>query len=182
MYRFAFLFALAACGDNFSVRGGGDDGGGGGDDGPDPMCTSELAAADLANGSYDDRFTIAGFTGFDGHAPTVYDFARDTDGSIVVAGEFQYLGSKRVEPLLRWKNGAWEPARATWELTPPGAGFSAVAIDAQGRLALATIDFGPRSGQIWLDDGRGHALERSSTDGSAADLGTGQLGSPASWP
>src|SRR3954454_22407602 len=33
-------------------------------------------------GAWDPRFTIAGFTGPDGHAPTVYDFARDIDGSI----------------------------------------------------------------------------------------------------
>lgn len=156
MYRFLVLFALAACGDNFSQpTGGGDDGGG--DDMPEmPVCSSDLASADLAGGSFDDRFTVAGFTGFDGHSPTVYDFAKDSDGSIVVAGEFQYLGSDRVEPLLRWKNGAWEPARTTWELTPPGAGFSAVAIDAQGHMALATYDdFGARSGEIWLDDGTG---------------------------
>lgn len=155
MYRFAFLIALAAgCGDNLQAMGGGGDDGGG-DDTPE-TCSTELATSDLAGGSYDGRFTIPGFTGFDGHAPTVYDFARDTDGSIVVAGEFQYLGDKRVEPLLRYRNGAWGPARTTWELAPPGAGFSAIAIDDTGRTALATYDdFGPRSGQIWLDDGTG---------------------------
>jgi hypothetical protein len=107
-------------------------------------------------GTWDPRFTIAGFTGPDGHAPTVYDFARDIDGSIVAAGEFRYVGSARVEPLLRLRNGVWQPARARWELTPPGSGFSAVAIAPDGKLALATHDdFGPRAGQIWLDDGAG---------------------------
>lgn len=119
-------------------------------------CSLALAAAALDGGTWDSRFTIPGVSGFDGHAPTVYDFARDIDGSIVVAGEFQYLAGKRVRPLIRWKNGAWEPARATWELEPPGAGFAAVAIDAAGKLALATYDdFGERSGEIWLDDGSG---------------------------
>jgi hypothetical protein len=111
---------------------------------------------DLLTGSWDPRFTIAGFTGPDGPAPTVYQFARDVDGSILAAGSFGYLGRDRVEPLLRLRNGRWQPARTTWELEPPGAGFSAVAVDRSGRLALATYDnFGPRSGQIWLDDGSG---------------------------
>src|SRR4051812_410449 len=51
-------------------------------------------------GAWDPRFTVAGFTGPDGHAPTVYDFARDIDGSIVAAGEFRSFGHTRVEPLL----------------------------------------------------------------------------------
>ncbi len=130
----------------------------GGDATPDGganACSLELDAPSLA-GAWDPRFTIAGFTGPDGHAPTVYDFARDTDGSIVAAGEFRYAGSTRVEPLMRLHNGVWQPARATWELTPPGSGFSAVAIASNGTLALATYDdFGPRAGQIWLDDGTG---------------------------
>ncbi|HEX3763476.1 MAG TPA: hypothetical protein VHW23_32495, partial [Kofleriaceae bacterium] len=107
-------------------------------------------------GAWDPRFTIAGFTGPDGHAPTVYDFARDIDGSIVAAGEFHYVGRTRVEPLLRLRNGVWQPARARWEITPPGSGFSAVAIAPDGKLAVATYDdYGPRSGQIWIDDGTG---------------------------
>jgi hypothetical protein len=111
---------------------------------------------DVLAGRWDPRFTVAGFTGADGPAPTAYEFARDVDGSILAAGAFRYLGRDRVEPLLRLRNGRWQPARMTWELDPPGAGFSALAIDRNGRLALATYDnFGPRAGQIWLDDGSG---------------------------
>lgn len=118
-------------------------------------CRLDLDAASLA-GSWDPRFTIPGFLRPDGSAPTVYDFARDVDGSIVATGEFAYLGPAHVEPLLRLRNGVWQPARTTWELTPPGSGFSAIAIAPDGKLALATYDdFGPRAGQIWLDDGSG---------------------------
>jgi hypothetical protein len=45
-------------------------------------CRLDLDAASLT-GTWDPRFTIPGFTGPDGRAPTVYDFARDIDGSIV---------------------------------------------------------------------------------------------------
>src|SRR3954471_23391185 len=70
-------------------------------------------------GIWDPRFTIAGFTGPDGHAPTVYDFARDIDGSIVAAGEFRYFGHTRVEPLLRLRNGVWQAARPRGGAPPP---------------------------------------------------------------
>jgi hypothetical protein len=130
-----------------------------GDAGPAPDGGAQACRLDLdasLAGTWDPRFTIAGFTGPDGHAPTVYDFARDVDGSIVAAGEFGYVGRARVEPLMRLRDGAWQPARTTWELTPPGSGFSAVAIASDGKLALATYDdFGPRAGEIWLDDGSG---------------------------
>jgi hypothetical protein len=114
-----------------------------------------IGAAPIA-GAWDPRFTIAGFTGPAGRAPTVYDFARDIDGSIVATGAFRYVGRARVEPLLRLRNGVWQPARTRWELTPPSSGFSAVAIAPDGKLALATYDdAGLHGGQIWLDDGTG---------------------------
>lgn len=117
---------------------------------------AQLSFGGAIAGAWDPRFTIAGFTGPDGHAPTVYDFARDIDGSIVAAGEFRTFGHTRVEPLLRLRNGVWQPARARWEIPPPSSGFSAVAIAPDGKLALATYDdAGPRAGQIWLDDGTG---------------------------
>jgi hypothetical protein len=150
---FSFLVAAAACGDNKQPSAPPDaqppDGGG-------EVCSLDLAADALAGGTWDPRFTVAGFTGPDGHAPTVYDFARDIDGSILATGEFRYVGSDRVEPLMRLKNGVWQPARSTWELTPSGMGFSAIAVAPDGKLALATYDdFGARSGEIWLDDGTG---------------------------
>lgn len=149
----AALVLLAACGDNHHGTTPGPDAP------PEPppaqVCSLAPDAAALS-GSWDRRFTVAGFAGPDGHAPTMYDFARDTDGSIVAAGEFHYLGDARVVPLLRLRDGAWQPARTTWELAPPGSGFSSVAIAPDGTLALATYDdFGPRSGEIWLDDGTG---------------------------
>src|ERR1051325_7333432 len=132
--------------------GGGSDAG---SDGGGSVCSVALDAASLS-GSWDTRFTIAGLTGPDGLAPIVYDFARDTDGSIVAAGKFGYFGAAAVEPLMRLRNGAWAPARTTWELPPPPAGFSAIAIAPDGKLALATNDhFGDSAGQIWLDDGHG---------------------------
>ena len=157
--RFAFLIGalIAGCGDNLEgapdAGGGGD---GGGSDGSMEVCTRAIAPEYLDGGTYDNRFTVAGVSGMDGLAPTIYDFATDTDGSIVAAGKFQYFGGQRVEPLLRYRNGAWAPARTTWELDPPGAGFSAVAINTEGDMALATYDdFGARDGEIWIDDGTG---------------------------
>lgn len=148
------VVAGAACGDNKSGQAPPD--GQPPPDGNSNVCGPALAASALAGGTWDTRFTVPGFTGQDGHAPTVYDFTRDTDGSILAAGEFRYVGSDHVEPLMRFKNGAWQPARSTWELTPPGTGFSAVAVAPDGKLALATYDdFGVRAGEIWLDDGTG---------------------------
>lgn len=151
------LALLIGCGDNHRATpdGGQEPPPDAPPDGGEQVCSLEPASSTLT-GSWDPRFTVAGFAGPDGHAPTMYDFARDTDGSIVAAGEFRYLGGARVEPLLRLRNGAWEPARSKWELTPPGSGFSSVAIAPDGTLALATYDdFGPRAGEIWVDDGTG---------------------------
>src|SRR3569832_1251171 len=66
-------------------------------------------------GAWDPRFTLAGFTGPDGHAPAVYDFARDIVVSIVAAVEFHFIGRTRVEPLLRLRNGVWQAARMRCE-------------------------------------------------------------------
>lgn len=154
LYRSCIVLAAAAvaCGDNHTPAPGGPDGG---SDGGGGTCSLALDAASLA-GSWDPRFTVAGFTGPDGLAPMVYDFARDIDGTTVAAGKFGYFGAAAVVPLMRLRDGAWEPARTHWELPPPPAGFSAIAIAPDGKLALATFDdFGVRAGQIWLDDGTG---------------------------
>lgn len=148
---YAFLATAASCGDN---RGAGPDAQP--PDGGGQTCGSEVEANALASGSWDRRFTIPGFTGHDGSAPAVYDFARDVDGSLIAAGKFEYVGSTSVEPLMRWRNGAWEPARTSWELAPPGSGFSAISIASDGTLALATYDdFGDRAVEVWIDDGSG---------------------------
>lgn len=170
------LFALVGCGSDDDDTGasgtggtsgggtggtgatGGASGGGGasGSRGSVGSCGASVTSSALSGGSWDDRFTISGFTGHDGIAPMVYDFAKDTDGTLVATGRFTYFQGEKIEPLMRWKNGAWEPARSTWEQTPNGDGFSAVAIAADGDLALATADsFGEKDGEIWLDSGTG---------------------------
>lgn len=134
--------------------GGGAGGAGGGT--TSPACGDGLALQDLDDGAWDARFTIAGFTGHDGFAPAVHDLAVDVDGSVVAAGRFQWLDGAPIPPLMRHRDGVWEPARATWEIAPPLDGFSAVALGADGALALATNDsFGERDGSIWIDDGDG---------------------------
>jgi hypothetical protein len=143
---------------------GGTSGGGAGGAGGSVACGSDVTASALTGGSWDDLFTIPGFTGHDGVAPMVYDFATDTDGTLVATGRFTYFEGQRIEPLMRWKNGAWEPARSNWELTPTGDGFSAVAIAEDGELALATADsFGEKDGEIWLDTGSGLEVVASYT-------------------
>jgi hypothetical protein len=124
--------------------------------GQDGACDPGFTSADLGTATWDTRFTISGFTGHDGLAPTVYDFATDVDGSLLATGRFQWLGSEAVQPLMRWRDGTWEPARTEWELTPELTGFSAVAVSPEGALALATYDtWEERDGEIWLDDGTG---------------------------
>ncbi|MDI3285772.1 hypothetical protein [Polyangium sp. 15x6] len=150
-----FLCTAAACGGgpNDGISGGA--GGGGSSPGP-ARCGGAVSAVDLDAGDWDRRFTIAGLTGHDGFAPAVHDFAREPDGSVIAAGRFQWHEGKAVPPLMRFRDGAWEPARTTWELPAPLDGFSAIAIAESGALALATNDsFGERDGEIWLDDGSG---------------------------
>jgi hypothetical protein len=119
-------------------------------------CGGGLSTVDLTGGSWDGQFTVAGFSSRYGIAPAVYDFARDTDGSLVVAGRFDAFAGTAVPPLMRWKDGAWQPALESSALPAADDGFSALAISAAGDLALATNDsFGERTGEIWVDDGNG---------------------------
>ncbi|MBL9023471.1 MAG: hypothetical protein JNL21_14835 [Myxococcales bacterium] len=137
-------------------QGTGGDGGSGGSGGEAPRCGGDVTTAALAGGAWDPRFTIAGVASQYGIAPVVHDFAVDSDGSVIAAGRFDTLASETVPPLLRFTNGTWEPARTTWEIPPPGDGFSAVAVSPSGALALATNDsFGDMSGEIWIDEGDG---------------------------
>jgi hypothetical protein len=157
--------AAVACADNESIAPVGSGGGGsaatssgsggGGAEGPS-TCGEGVAASALGDGSWDRRFTISGFTGHDGIAPAVHDFAVAPDGSVIAAGRFQWFEGEPVAPLARFRDGAWEPARSAWELPAPLDGFSAVAIAPGGALALATNDsFGERDGEIWIDEGDG---------------------------
>ena len=139
-----------------SNTGGQGGGGGQGGEAPHLACGEGFAVADLEGGSWDTRFTISGFTGMDGLAPAVHDFAIDTDGTVVAAGRFQWFEGDAVAPLMRYDNGAWSPARTTWEIAPPLDGFSAIAIAPTGTMALALNDsFGEHDGEIWVDDGSG---------------------------
>ena len=167
------LFVLVAiagpgCGDD--LRGLDDDGGAadgsddddGGDDGEDDggdsalACPPEEIPGALADAEWDPRFTIAGVSGQDGLTPKIFDLALDVDGNVLATGYFQWLGSRRVDPLLRGDDGVWQAARERWELAVPPAGFGAVAAGPGGELALATYDpLGERSSQIWLDTGSG---------------------------
>lgn len=133
--------------------------GGGGDGGAGPAsCNAAMLPGPLDQGHWDPRFTIGGFTGHDGLAPTVYDLARDKDGNVLATGRFQWVGRDRVDPLVRYRNGTWEPARSTWELPPPSTGFAAMAEASDGRLALGTYStLPPKHGEIWVDAGSGLA-------------------------
>jgi hypothetical protein len=143
------LAMLVACGD---------DGPGAAtpDAGPGSTCTPGALPGALADGHWDDRFGIAGVSGHDGLSPTVFDFAIEPGGSVLAAGDFEWLGDRRVAPLLRYQNGAWSPARESFELPLPVSGFAAVAVDGDGTLALATYDpLDPRTSEIWIDRGEG---------------------------
>lgn len=143
--------SLAACGDDLPGEPP--------DAGPDAGvagCVPSALPGPLAEGDWDPRFTIAGFTGQDGLTPKVFDFARDADGNVLATGYFQWLGREPVAPLLRHRDGQWEPARTAWEQEVPAAGFTAVAVDTGGRLALSTYDpLPPIGGEIWVDSGSG---------------------------
>src|SRR5689334_20208089 len=72
------LAALSGCGDNHKILpDGGMPGGDGSGSGSAATCSLDVDSSALASGTWDTRFTVPGFTGPDGHSPTVYDFARD---------------------------------------------------------------------------------------------------------
>ena len=79
-----------------------------------------LTVDTLAAGTWDPRFTIAGVTGHDGITPTVYDFAVEPGGSVIATGRFTYHEGQPVTPLLRLKEGQWQPVHESWTLEPPG--------------------------------------------------------------
>lgn len=145
---------------------GGQSGAAGGDGGAagTPSGCGVVSVDALSAGVWDRRFTIAGMTGHDGITPSVYDFAVESDGSVLAAGRFAYHEDRAVPPLVRLRDGKWSPAHETWTLTPPGDGFSALGLRSDGALALATGDsFGERDGEIWLDQGGEQTLIGSFT-------------------
>jgi hypothetical protein len=124
-------------------------------------CVPEALGERLGAGDWDDRFTIAGVTGQDGFTPVVHDIAADADGSVLVAGYFTWVGAEAVGPLARLRDGEWEPVLQE----APGADLSAVAVGADGRLAVSTflpllpvLPPVPQAGEVHVDVGEG--LER----------------------
>src|SRR5687768_6903077 len=145
--------ATAAGGDSGAGAGeSGASGTGGGSAGAPSGCGATSVEA-LSPGVWDRRFTISGLTGHDGITPNVYDFAVDSDGSVLATGRFAYHEDRAVTPLVRFRDGEWSPVHETWSIEPPGDGFSALALGDGGVLALATGDsFGERHGEVWLDE------------------------------
>lgn len=132
--------------------GGAGEAGTGGESGSTTTSCGAVDVAALTDAAWDPRFTIAGLSGHDGITPTVYDFAVDADGSVLATGRFAYYQGKAVTPLLRLRDGAWQPEHEAWTKEPPADGFAALALATDGTLALATADsFGDRDGEIWLD-------------------------------
>ena len=167
-----FAVSLGACGDDDPAKPsppGGNDSGSppdsavdAGADAPDAYtppatCPPRFAASKSTLGDWDTTFTLAGLTGQDGYEPTAYDFARDADGSLLVAGYFRWAGAQRVDGLARWRNGAWEPGRTNWNGRDPGSGgFYAVAVGPKGELALAAnAGKSGKLNEIWVDKGAG---------------------------
>jgi hypothetical protein len=145
-----FLAALVACGDDAAPIATPDAGPAG------PACVPAALPGALSDGHWDDRFTLAGVTGHDGLTPKVFDFAVEPGGSVLAVGDFEWLGDRRVAPLLRYQGGTWTPARDHLERPVPTSGFAAVAVDGDGKLALATYDpLDPRTSEIWVDRGQG---------------------------
>ena len=158
----AVVCILAGCGEptistlDAATDGGVSDGAidGGADGGTASSCSPAAFPGALEDGTWDTRFTVAGFADHDGIPPIVYDLAIDPGGAAWATGRFHFLGADRVEPLLRTEGGAWTEPRETWEVAPTLSGFSAIAHGPDGALALATSDvFRERATEIWIDDG-----------------------------
>jgi hypothetical protein len=110
----------------------------------------------FAGGGWDNRFTVAGFSGIDGLGPTVRQLVGDGDGNLFAVGYFQWLGREKAPGIARRDAaGAWHAWASSFPTTPPAGGFSAMAVQGQ-RIALATYpDFMATNREIWVDDGNG---------------------------
>ncbi|MCP3103665.1 hypothetical protein LZ198_32755 [Myxococcus sp. K15C18031901] len=138
--------------DSGSPDAGAPDGGG-----PDAgaSCAPEMTDV-IQRGKWDPRFSIAGVSGMDGHVPHIYDLAKTASGDILATGYFRWLGTQATPPLIQRHGDTWQPVSKAWPQAIPGSGFSAVAANEDGTLALATNDtFGARSGEVWLATAEG---------------------------
>ena len=143
-----------AAGGSGGDGGAGGSGGTGGTEGPATCADLDLPGA-LADGAWSTGFSAPGLTGQDGFGPRAFDLALDEGGALVAAGYFSWAGTRAVPPLARLQDGKWQSARQEWNLAPPAAGFSAVAM-ADGKTALATHSaLEPHDGEIWIDTGAG---------------------------
>ena len=111
----------------------------------------------ILNGQWSRNFTIAGFSGSDGFAPVVYDFAQTGKGKVRAAGRFRWIGKRPVDSLAQLNAGGWRPVREKWDREVPGSGFSAIAISDGDVTALSTHSgpFGQLPGEIWLESESG---------------------------
>lgn len=109
----------------------------------------------ITSGKWSSRFAITGFSGQDGFAPVVYDFAKDTNGKVLATGRFDWMGKRSVEPLVRLDGDRWRPAKKEWQIAAPEIGFSAIAVNEDGHIALSRNSgpFGRVPSEIWLDTG-----------------------------
>ncbi|MGH9163749.1 MAG: hypothetical protein ACRD2X_27675, partial [Vicinamibacteraceae bacterium] len=114
---------------------------------------SNTTEASSGPGRWSGEFTIAGFSGHDGGAPVVYDFARTPDGKLLATGRFQWIGDRRVDPVVQLHGESWQPARRDWGREVPLIGFSSIAVDDAGAIALSTYSgpFGSAPSEIWLE-------------------------------
>lgn len=101
-----------------------------------PCPFASPALSDLAEGGWDHRFSLAGVGGRDGFAPRVHDLLALDDDGLLAAGYFRWLGPQRMPPVMRRRDGQWQPA---WSGQLGGAGMvTALARSDSGRFALAT--------------------------------------------
>jgi hypothetical protein len=102
---------------------------------------------------WSEELTIAGFSGQDGDAPVVYDFARTPDGKLLATGRFQWIGDRPVDPIVQLYGVTWQPARRDWGREVPLIGFSSIAVNDTGAIVLSTYSgpFGSAPSEIWLE-------------------------------
>jgi hypothetical protein len=106
---------------------------------------------DLLPGKWDDRFTIAGFSTADGLAPVIFDLARTPLGKLLAVGAFEFIGAVPARGIAQLDHEGWRADRKHWDRARTRWGFSAIAVNDQGTLALSTYagSFGGAN-EVWL--------------------------------